>query len=397
MQKIAKQNIKIHGWINFLAGVVFLVPVISLFYKYTGLSIFEIILISNIVTFSIWIFELPTSVLADTTGRKKSLLFSVIANLIFALVIFIYPSFIGFCIAAVFQALYYSFWSGTGQAFLQENLRILKKEEKFGKVIGNFMFYEQLATVITPLIAAFILKIFSDSGYTILAGIDVFFAIILVILTTRLTETTKIKQQFKSFKHAVKENVDTAKSALKTVFNSKQLKFFLLYRSLSHHVLFFGIILLPMLSNKGMANWTSGIITTIFIIGSMFASKYVYKIGEKYGYNYPWVLSTIAQGICLILAGLMFESWIIVAIIYFFFSIFNGFIGPSWNHSLVQLTKGKAIATTRSIIFAMFALYMTIGKQVLSFMPINYALITLGVIVLLTNLFLGKKMLKMKS
>jgi len=77
MQKIAKQNIKIHGWINFFAGVVFLVPIISLFYKYTGLSTFEIILISNIVTFAIWIFELPTSVLADTTGRKKSLIFSV--------------------------------------------------------------------------------------------------------------------------------------------------------------------------------------------------------------------------------------------------------------------------------------------------------------------------------
>jgi len=397
MRKTAKQNIKIQWRINFMAGVVFLVPVITLFYKYTGLSLFKIILVSNIFTFGMWLFELPTSVLADTMGRKKSLVYSVITNFIFALIIFIYPSFIGFCIAAVFQALYYSFWSGTGQAFLQENLNILGEEEKFGRVIGGFMFYEQVATIATPLVASFMLKTFGDSWYTILAGMDVFFAIILVILTMKLTETTKIKHQFKSFKEAIQENIKTAKIALQNVFGSKKLKLFLLYRSLSHHVLFFGIVLLPLLSTNGMEDRFSGVIKTVFVLWSMFASKYVYKIGEKRWYNYPRVLSTIAQWICLVLAWIFFKSRIIIAIIYFFFSVFDGFIWPAWNHSLVELTKKwKTLATTRSIIFAMFALYMTIGKQILSFIPINYAFILLGGVILITNLFLGTKIINLQ-
>lgn len=107
---------------------------------------------------------------------------------------------------------------------------------------------------------------------------DVFFAILLVILTTRLSETTTIKQSFKSIRHAFQENINTAKLAIKNVFSNKKLKLFLIYRSFSHHILFFGIILLPVLSEKGMDDWISGLIKAVFIAGTMFASKYVYKI-----------------------------------------------------------------------------------------------------------------------
>jgi hypothetical protein len=160
--------------------------------------------------------------------------------------------------------------------------------------------------------------------------------------------------------------------------------------------LFFGIILLPILSNKWMEDWKSWLIQMLFISWSMFASKFVYKIGEKYWYSYSWVFSTIAQGVCLLLAGFLFDSWIFIAIIYFFFSIFDGFIWPSWNHILVQLTRNNTIATTRSIIFWIFALYLTIWKQILSFIPVNYAFIVLGVIILLTNLLFARKMLNLE-
>ncbi|MEI7557901.1 MAG: hypothetical protein WCJ45_03610 [bacterium] len=60
---------------------------------------------------------------------------------------------------------------------------------------------------------------------------------------------------------------------------------------------------------------------------------------------------------------------------------------------LVQLTKGKAIATTRSIIFAIFALYMTGGKQFLALFEPKYALMGLGAFIVITNIVLGRKIL----
>lgn len=102
------------------------------------------------------------------------------------------------------------------------------------------------------------------------------------------------------------------------------------------------------------------------------------------------------QALLMIIAGIFLKSWIAVAVIYIFFNMFDGLWQPSWNHVLVDLTKGKAIATTRSIIFAVFALYITIGKQILSFISVESALIGLGVFILFVNLILGRKILHIR-
>ena len=396
-KKQATRNIKFYGLISLISGITFLVPIISIFYKYTGLSTFEIILISNIFTFWMWIFELPTSVLAATFWRKKSLMASVICNFLCALFILIFPNLIWFCIAAIFQWLYYSFRSGTWQAFLEENLSKLWEKDKFWRFFWKFSFYWELAAIITPVISSLILKFIPEFWYTILAALDCFFAFILIILTHQLTETYKIKEKIRSFKHALHLNIDTWKNAIKEVFWNKDMRNFLIYRSLSHHVTFFWSLLLPILSEKGMLDWVSWLITTLFTIWSMFAWKYAYKRWEKYWYNNSRTRSTISQAICLIIAWIFFKSRIFLAIIYFIFSVFDWIISPSWNHELIRLTNWKSIATTRSIIFACAALYMTLMKWILSYLEPNYALIILWVIILSANIFLSKKISWKKS
>ena len=392
-KKQATRNIKIHWWINLISGITFLVPIISIFYKYTGLSTFEIILISNIFTFWMWIFELPTSVLADTFGRKKSLIASVIFNFLCATFILLLPNLTGFCIAAVFQALYYSFRSGTWQAFLQENLSKLWQEGKFWRFFWKFSFYWESAAIIAPVISSIILKFAPETWYTFLAALDCISAFILIILTYQLTETYQIKEKIQTFKQAIQLNINTWKNAIKEVFWNKDMRNFLIYRTLSHHVTFFWILLLPILSEKGMLDWVSWLITTLFTIWSMFAWKYAYKRWEKYWYNHSRIWSTIWQAICLIVAWIFFKSRIFLAAIYFVFSIFDWIISPSRNHQLIQLTKWNSIATTRSIIFGCVALYITFMKWILSYLEPNVSLIILWTIIILTNILFFKKIL----
>jgi MFS family permease len=396
MKSIALKSIRYQSWINFFAGAVFLVPIITLFYKYTGLGLFEIIIVANVSSFCVWLFEIPTSVFADTMGRKRSLTYSMIANFFGALMILFFPSFAGFIIASVFSALYFSFWSGTGQAFLDENLQVLNKQKEFGKYIGSFMFYEQLAAFTTPIIASLILKSFGDTGYTMLAALDAFFALIMVLLVFRLRMINK-PRVVKSVKHALKQNYQTAKDAFLNIMQNSKLKLLLIYRSFANHVAFFPIILLPVLSDNGMPEWISGILMAVATVGAMITMKFGHKIGEKYSYNLSWVVSTIIQAILLIIAALVIQSWIVTAIIYLIFNTFEGLWQPAWNHVLVEQTRGKAIATTRSIVFAIFALYTTLGKQLLAVFEVKYALLGLGLFIIFINLLLGRKMLKIKA
>ena len=393
MENIAKRNIKIHGYVNMLSGAVFLLPVITLLYKYTGLGLFEIVLISNVMNFSLWLFELPTSVLADTLGRKKSMIYSVSANALSALMILLWPTFWGFVVAAVFRALYYSFWSGTGQAFLDENLHILGKQAHFGRVIGRFMAYEQAVALATPLVASGILRWLGDDGYMVLAGMDVVFAVLLIFLVLGFKEVSVYKK-LKGFGRIFRANLDMAKTGLKNVFLNSNIRLILIYRSLSHHLTFLSVILLPTLAVNGMSDWMAGVVITLTGVFVLVSTKFAYKIGEKYSYNSLWVWSSVAQGILIVLAGLFLKSWIVLAGLFVLIEFFFGFCGPSWNHILIEQSRGKAIATTRSIVMAVFALYITVGKQVLSFFDPEYALIGVGVFILFVNLVLGRRVIR---
>lgn len=393
----AEKNITIQTWINFLSGIVFLVPIITLFYQYAGLSLVNIILISNVSTITVWLFELPTSVFADTMWRKKSLVISVACNFLSVLAVFLFPSLVWFIIAAIFAGLYWSFWSGTGQAFLEENLRAIGKEKEFGKKIWYLMALENFAWIITPIFAAGLLKFLGDSGYIVLAGLDVIFAFLLVILTMCLKEQFDIQEKLDSFKKILHKNIAVAKQAIKNVFTNENLKTFLIYRTLSSHVAFFFIVSLPVLVSNGMQEWMGWIITAIAGIAMMITNKYAYILGEKKSYNVAWVLAAIMQAILLIIAWLVLESRILFALVFVVFNFFEWLWMPSWNHVLVEQTNWIALATTRSIIFSVYALYTTLGKQLLSVFPIAYALIGSGLFILLVNAIRWRKILHLKK
>jgi hypothetical protein len=156
------------------------------------------------------------------------------------------------------------------------------------------------------------------------------------------------------------------------------------------------VISLPLRVEAGMPAWLAGILWIFSSMALFFANKYSYKLGEKWSYNHVWVFSTIAQAILIIIVAFFLKSWILITIIMVLFNFFEGLRMPARNHVLVEKTQWIAIATTRSIIFSVFALYTTIGKQFLAEFPIEYALIWLGIFILIVNLFLWRKIISLK-
>ncbi len=396
MKTLARRNIHLQQWLNFISGVTFLVPIVTLFYKFTGLNIAQIILVSNVSTFFIWLLELPTSVLADTQGRRKSIVYAAFANLLGALCILLFPSLMGFCIAAFLSALYWSFCSGTIQAFLDENLRLLDRADQFGKYIGHNMFLGNLAAIITPILATLVLKNFESTGFVILATLDVIFAAILLVISFKLKEISQSNSPKLNHTASLKHNIDTAKLAIHNVFTNSKIKLLLIYRTLANHVSFFPLILLPTLSDSGMPDWASGLVISFATVGLMISNKFAYKLAGKFSYNKVWVYSTFVQALVLILAAFYLESWLVLVGIFAIFNILEGLWEPAWNHVLVGQTNSKAVATTRSIIFSVFAIYTTFGKQILSIFSVQQALILSAAVIIITNIKMSKKIINLK-
>lgn len=390
----ALKNIKLQTLINFFGGATFLLPIITLFYTFKGLDLFQIILISNVSTFLIFLLELPTSVFADTSGRTKSLRYSVYSNFLGSLFILFFPNLVGFIAASACSAFYWSFWSGTGQAFLDDNLKILGREESFGRNIGKLMFYEQVSSFIVPLISSFTLLSLDKNGYYLLAFLDVISALVLVYLVLKLKEPISIKP-LKSFKDHFKSNLNVARAALLGISKKGKIRLILVYRIFTNHLSYFLIIILPVLANRGMPDWYSGIITGIGAILLMLAVTFSSIIGEKFSYQISWVFSSVLQGSVLLICGLLlpFIGWPILIMIFFLFKITEGLIMPAWNHVVVTASRGIAIATTLSLTMSFYCLYSTVGNQIFAAFPVQIALIVIGSIILLTNILIGKRLI----
>lgn len=83
--------------------------------------------------------------------------------------------------------------------------------------------------------------------------------------------------------------------------------------------------------------------------------------------------------------------------VYILFMACDGLWHPDWNHVLVQVVHGKAIATTRSIVFSIFALYTTVGKQLLSFIPLWIALVVTNLVIVAANMLFAKRLMRLEA
>src|SRR2546425_9124112 len=98
----------------------------TLFKLAAGLDIFQVMLTNAAFTAGSMVFEIPTGVVADTVGRRVSLLLSLgtlfITTLLYVSAAWRGWGFAAFCWISVFLGLGYTFYTGAGVAWLVDTL-----------------------------------------------------------------------------------------------------------------------------------------------------------------------------------------------------------------------------------------------------------------------------------
>ena len=75
-------NISKISLIYFFSSLYFYLPVLTIYYQQKGLSFLEIGSLWGIVTFTVFLAEVPTGLLADRFGRKKSIIFALLFQVV---------------------------------------------------------------------------------------------------------------------------------------------------------------------------------------------------------------------------------------------------------------------------------------------------------------------------
>jgi len=181
---------------------------------HSGLSLSQIAFLKSIQAITVLLGEVPTGVLADSIGRKKSLLISSLCAILGFALYFFGNGFSLFILAEIFTAFSLCFWSGAFEALAIDEAKL----EKTPGEIDRFFHLNQSINSTAVLIFGFLGGVLGNAGlnFPYLAAIGAYLAMTALLWT--IPETAQIHTKIQAAGDAAKSSLANMKKHLKAVF-----------------------------------------------------------------------------------------------------------------------------------------------------------------------------------
>lgn len=379
LEKRLQANIWKYYLRQFFAGMLFVVPVIVLFWQENGLTITEIMILQSIYAIVVVLLEIPTGYFADLYGRRKSLIVAGFASFFAIFAYSISQNFLQFLAAEILFALGISFASGASSAFIYDTLSSIKRESEYKKVWGNSLFISMMAVGLSGIIGGFVADI--DLRYTMYASLP-FFAIVIPI-TFWMHEPAKEKTIFK--RGYGKEVFDTIKS---TFLTNKKLMWLIIYSGVVYAFNQAALWLYqPYFALSGLDIVYFGFVFAGFQLVAAVSSKYSHEIETFFGKKFSLMM----------LIFLVSVSYILMANFVFLFSFsfaflqqfVRGFKDVVVNDYINKLAKSNTRATILSSDAFIGKIIYAAVIPIIGFITDTYSLLQAVMVLGIFTLFMG--------
>lgn len=168
---------------GFFKNLRFFEPFLLLFFLDKGMSYLQIGTLYAIQEITINIFEIPSGVMADSLGRRRSMISSFVFYIVSFIIFFFSATYGMFVVAILFYALGDAFRTGTHKAMIFEYLKINDWQDQKVHYYGHTRSWSQIGSAISALLAATIVFITRDYSMVFLFSIIPYLAD-LVLMTT---------------------------------------------------------------------------------------------------------------------------------------------------------------------------------------------------------------------
>ncbi len=213
-----KSNIWKYYLYCFFVLFVFFEPILFVYFqKNLNFSLTQIMILVAFFTIFIAFFELPTGVIGDKLGYKKTMLLGAFCILLGSIGYAFSTDFHHILIAEFFWALGFSFNSGTQDAFLYDTLKNLGEERRYKKINGgaNAAFWSGLA--VSSILGGLLAK--TDLGLPVFLSFFPLFIPIIIVLTFKEPE-----RKFSTLTH-----LQHTLESLRYILLHKKLRFLVFY------------------------------------------------------------------------------------------------------------------------------------------------------------------------
>ena len=203
---------------GFLKNLRFFEPFLLLFFYSKGISFLQIGILYAIREIAINIFEIPSGIIADALGRRKTLASSFLVYIIAFILFYLYSSFLLFAFAMLFYALGDAIRSGINKAMIVD---YLKRTEQIGqkvKYYGHTRSWSQLGSALSSL-AGGILYFFNEN----LNAIFLFSIIPYLVDFVNVLSYPKYLDEYERKHISAKDNIKFITNSFIQAFRKKEL------------------------------------------------------------------------------------------------------------------------------------------------------------------------------
>ncbi|PWJ89277.1 MFS transporter [Oceanotoga teriensis] len=344
---------------GFFKNLRFFEPFFMLFLKEKGLSFTEIGSLYAIREILINLLEIPTGIVADGLGRRRSMIFSFLSYIVSFFIFYVSKSFFIFIFAMIFYSFGETFRSGTHKAMIMEYLSLKNWKDYKVEYYGNTRSWSQIGSAISSIIAAILVLYAGNYSMIFLASIIPYF-IDLINLSTYPKELDGDIQKIN-----LKDIKLHFKNVFKGIFNSFKNKEFLkaiinssfyagYYKSMKDFLqpiikmLALNIPIFLFLNDQKRVSIFVGIVYFILYILTAISSKNSSKIVKKYKtLEKPLNLTMIIGLLSGMMSGIffVFELYYLSTIFFFLIYIIENLRKPIAVSKVSQEIDLKSMAT----------------------------------------------------
>ncbi|HWJ80348.1 MAG TPA: MFS transporter [Niallia sp.] len=295
-------------WIQFFGSISFLTPVLTLFYTSRGLSASQILIVLMFWSGAVLLGEVPTGLIADRYGAKRSFLIGTWLKILSMAVLFVADTSWLFYLYSFINGFSVTFFSGADEALIYDSLKENGKEDKMDQAMGKIQSAGFISMILTVLFGSYFAKDLESEQFMLLILLGVFSYFIELLLVMRIKQPSKETNYRKNPFVQVKEGLVTIKKApqLLLMFLNVTLVFIpagAVYEYFNQ----------PLMVDAGLPIYFIGVMYSIAAVIGYVASR---SIGRMTGYfsriRLMYITGFLAVG-GLLLSALFADSlWIII-------------------------------------------------------------------------------------
>ena len=370
-EKRHKKQIIKFGFYGLLKNLRFFEPYMIIFFLQSDLTLFHVGLLYSIREVIVYIFEIPSGVIADRYGKKTELYACFIFYIISFVIFFLGSTFFIFALAMLFYALGEAFRSGTHKSIIMSYLDQEEIKDSKSKVYGTTRSYSLIGSTIMSLISIVFVLYLPEIRYLFLIAIVPYTLDLFLIMSYPDSLNERHDSDF-HFKEFITHNIESIKYA----FSHWKITGLLLnastyqagFKSIKDYIqplivsMTLGYMVFDTLNEDEHSKIYIGVIYAVIYLASAYASKQAHRV-EKVGspkkiVQYMWLFS----GALLILLSAFTSSIIVVFLVFFFLYIFLNIRRPLMVERLGDTVDSQKRATmlsveaqTTSLLVAIFA------------------------------------------